>query len=616
MGDSIREKLTFVLWLLGIAALLGVVCTDSKGLSGGEWIAQYRWVNLTSLCSLLAAIVTLFLSPQRIRLYFLKEDWVVLLLLVWLFANSDLHGERAFLSERFLFILQCGMLWFVLRIGVAAFPLLARCIPWLVVLTGTFEAIVGYFQIYGLSLSNHGLFTLTGTFFNPGPYSGYLAVSFVVGVGLYATVKLRGVRYALCGMLFLIGCLLPAGMSRSAWVATLVGCGCVWIMQRPDFLRFFRGWGQRFPKRRLVAGTVGLLMVVVLGGGLFFLKKDSAGGRLFMWKITARMIAERPLTGYGLNGFPAAYGEAQEVYFADTASKEWEKRVAGTPEYAFNEYLQLAAEGGIPLLLLALFFVGLLLYRGLRERNKASVAGIIAFGTFAFSSYPLQLPMMTILLLMLLMSCQATVTTKRFSVEIPPRLSLFTSIFCILLSLFVTVFLYSSQKKTLEACYQWERVRFFYTSKAYTVAMCEYAPLYEFLKNRPEYLFEYAMCARHTEDYTRSNTLFEQALKVSGDPMILNLLGRNYEDLAKQNSTRSRDLFRKSEYYFQKSVHRLPGRLYPYYLLAKLYSNPQFYYPEKAQEMAHLVLTLKEKVTSSAVREMRSEMRKLLFLSR
>lgn len=62
-----------------------------------------------------------------------------------------------------------------------------------------------------------------------------------------------------------------------------------------------------------------------------------------------------------------------------------------------------------------------------------------------------------------------------------------------------------------------------------------------------------------------------------------------------------------NEYY---STHRLPGRIYPYYLLAKPYS--EWGKEEKMQEMADIVLTKEPKVQSAAVREMRAEMRTLI----
>ena len=150
------------------------------------------------------------------------------------------------------------------------------------------------------------------------------------------------------GVMLLILCVLPAGMSRSAWLAAGVSCLCVyaWHMDWTDKFRLL--WQQQ--RQRVVMVVVGGFCVLLLAGYLLFvLKPDSARGRLFMWKITCRAIAEKPLTGYGIHNFAAAYGNAQETYFAAGDYEPWEERVAGSPEYAFNEYLQAAVELGIPL---------------------------------------------------------------------------------------------------------------------------------------------------------------------------------------------------------------------------------------------------------------------------
>lgn len=168
------------------------------------------------------------------------------------------------------------------------------------------------------------------------------------------------------GVMLLILCVLPAGMSRSAWLAAGVSCLCVyaWHMDWTDKFRLL--WQQQ--RQRVVMVVVGGFCVLLLAGYLLFvLKPDSARGRLFMWKITCRAIAEKPLTGYGIHNFAAAYGNAQETYFAAGDYEPWEERVAGSPEYAFNEYLQAAVELGIPLAVCLLVVVVLCLYRGVRK---------------------------------------------------------------------------------------------------------------------------------------------------------------------------------------------------------------------------------------------------------
>ena len=48
------------------------------------------------------------------------------------------------------------------------------------ILLGIIEAIWELGQLYGVVLSHHSQFLLTGSFYNPGPYSGFLAMIFPI----------------------------------------------------------------------------------------------------------------------------------------------------------------------------------------------------------------------------------------------------------------------------------------------------------------------------------------------------------------------------------------------------------------------------------------------------
>jgi hypothetical protein len=55
----------------------------------------------------------------------------------------------------------------------------------------------------------------------------------------------------------------------------------------------------------------------------------------------------------------------------------------------------------------------------------------------------------------------------------------------------------------------------------------------------------------------------------------------------------------------------LPGRIYPYYLLAKLYAEPEFLNREKFEEMKRIVLMKAPKIHSTAIEEMRREVEEI-----
>lgn len=102
-------------------------------------------------------------------------------------------------------------------------------------------------------------------------------------------------------------------------------------------------------------------------------------------------VAEKPFLGHGIGNFASAYGMAQENYFARTEFTATEEQVAGSPEYAFNEYLQIAVEYGVLFLLVVLLIISFCLWKGITEKNKCVCRFDFCF-SFAFSSYPMQIP--------------------------------------------------------------------------------------------------------------------------------------------------------------------------------------------------------------------------------
>ena len=141
---------------------------------------------------------------------------------------------------------------------------------------------------------------------------------------------------------------LPATMSRAAWLAFAVSMVLYAVRET--------GLGARLMRRRWV--VPGLAMAAsVLMAGLFFMKRDSAVGRLHIWNMEVRAISSAPAVGTGAGTALGAYGKAQEAYFRSGDRGDTVTRVAGCPEYAFNEYLKAGMEAGVPGLLLVIAVV-------------------------------------------------------------------------------------------------------------------------------------------------------------------------------------------------------------------------------------------------------------------
>lgn len=526
---------------------------------------------------------------------------VALILGVVVFANTtdifvgEMAYQKLWLGRMAMVFVSCTLLSLNLtrKQNLSFHPI----VTWVLIILGGIEAIWGLRQIYGLAVSNHSLYALTGSFYNPGPYSGYLAMIFPLCLHEWLNLRKTLERtwmeqceyYIALSVMLLILCVLPAGMSRSAWIASAVsgiwvyGIHAAWGNQLKE-------WGIKYRQRMILAFiTLGFVMAVA-GYALFHIKAASANGRLFMWKISSLAIAEKPLSGYGTGSFASAYGAAQEHYFANGDYSETEELVAGSPEYAFNEYLQIAMEYGIPFLIVVLLFISFCLWKGIKENRIGMCGGVISVLVFALSSYPMQIPGFAMSFFFLLAAC--AIGRSRIAL-------LF---FTVIIALTGTYYWKNNQ---YEACRQWSSCKMLYNIGAYGSAKEDYEKLYPELQNRGTFLYEYGHCLHKLKEYEKSNEIFEEATQHSCDPMILNIIGKNYQEMGK---------FEKAEEYLIRSTHRLPGRIYPYYLLAKLYADPEHIQPEKLKRAVEVVLTKEPKVQSTAVREMRAEMKKYLEL--
>ena len=382
-------------------------------------------------------------------------------------------------------------------------------------------------QLHGYAYSNHSLFRLTGSFFNPGPYCGYLAV--VLPVCLWTALRFqKGMHYFgwVCAGAILI--VLPAGMSRSAWMAAVVACGWVYWTERI-------GWEKtKAVCRRYKNATIPFIAIVaILVGctiaGVYGMKQDSADGRLLMWKVTGKAIAGQPLAGTGLGGFPAAYAEAQGGYFATGNATDREKRVAGCPEYAFNEYLQIGLEQGVGGLIVFVAWLGSMAYYGIRNRQQGAAGGVLALAVFAVSSYPLQLPSFWVALVFLGAICVTEDGTRTRSSAL--SVSPVCHITMISLLSLASVCLFILQKGQYEAYKRWGRMQMIYNNKAYESVAEDYHELHDKLKHKPEFLFEEAQCLSKTGQHAEAIRVLERAKRLSGDPMIRYMIAKNRQML-------------------------------------------------------------------------------------
>jgi len=253
-------------------------------------------------------------------------------------------------------------------------------ILWILVLVGTAQSLCAIGQHAGYIASNHRWFDVTGFMGNPGQLGGFQAVTFVaVFVLLKKNVHSRIAGCVLFSLLLLIGYSMWLADSRAGGVAVLAGLiALYWLEIRPFLTRH---------KRLLWP-----IFVVVIGLGIlvFNYRADSAKARLLIWRVSANMIADKPVTGHGVGAFNRQYMLYQADYFEQNPDSQF-RMVADNTAYPYNEFLHIWIELGLIGLLLVLGIVYMAVIIPPDKTMSAPLVAWLVFSCFSYPSYKLEL---------------------------------------------------------------------------------------------------------------------------------------------------------------------------------------------------------------------------------
>jgi len=529
-----------------------------------------------------------------------RIDFVVLIFIVAISTTYNYNVNLA--PTSLLAIIQIGILWVICRVCFFLFPAFSRYVIFFILLFGLVEAFWGLGQLYGYFSPKHALFKTTGSFFNSGPYGGFIALMFPLTLHYWLCFRRKNkiLEYVFLSVGIVLLLVFPATLSRTAWFAAIVGCVLVLFFDT-NAKEKLKNYRKQHPKKIILLTAIITILSIASIYGIFHLKKDSANGRLFMWKITLLAIKESPLQGVGLGGFPAAYANAQMDYFKKGKGSETEKLVAGSPEYAFNEYLRIFLEQGVVGGILFLILTFLVIRSGIRNKNVGTAGSFLALSVFAFASYPYYL-WEFLIMWVLLGSISVSKTEKAHWKKITKHRIYFSILF--LMVLVIGTFLCLEQLQPYrQANKEWKKLRPLYTMKAYESITDEYEHLFTKLDHNQKFVFEYAVALNATKQYEKADSILAHGLQLSCDPMFYNVKGRNFHEMGK---------YKKAETCYLNSTYLLPERIYPYYLLTKLYADSANYQPQKMRQAAYAVLEKEPKVHSTAINEMRDEVKKIL----
>jgi O-antigen polymerase len=401
------DKLLSAFILFGITVLYLVVPSINNNdlmhgtQSGKSFVFIYLLLIIISI-----SLLYYVLQKRRISVEIGWLDVSLFLYISYIILRNGITYETIY-NIRFLELVGLSIIYLLVR------RLTMLSYGWIVfalILGGLIQSIYGNLQLWGYYPSNHGMFKMTGSFFNPGPYAGYLSCVFPLAFGCYLfkidlfpstkskSIKrhfqsiqlfLKGkfekaitiflhfavknnrkeplaeeqhgesktykiIHFSIILTVVLILLVLPASRSRAAWLAVFVSSAYLLLVKYSVFKILKKYFNSGIKK--VVVTVLGVILLGIGASGLYFLKKDSTDGRLLIWKVSINMIKEKPITGFGFDQFKSLYMDYQAAYFKQNPDSV-EAMVAGDTNYTFNELLQQTVELGI----VGLFIIVLIL---------------------------------------------------------------------------------------------------------------------------------------------------------------------------------------------------------------------------------------------------------------
>lgn len=543
------------------------------------WCEEMPMMLYTILGLGIVGICRILLQKTNCRICWMDmviSLWFLYITLNYWFISPYPAGERYFCY------LSSMMLYIVLRYSVSAkhkhIVLIALAIG------GGYEAVLGLMQLLGWEYSKHSLFDVTGTFFNPGPYSGYIVVILSIVTAYFYKrrelyifpyfkkgIQLRSI-YPTC--IFILSCvvfylsviILPATWSRAAFVAYIAVL----------FVLFYK------KHKKWVLPL--FCFATIVGVFLYWVKADSANGRLLMNIISVRSMTEKPICGHGIGGFVHTFANGQAEYFKENPDSPFVE-VAGSPEYAFNEWMSVGVEQGCTgMLFFTVVAIGTCIIL-LRKQNEMAY-GCIALLVFSLFSYPFSLQPFRILAVLFTAYAANSICKEKPNEEWGYNIR---HILFVVVALMVTRGIIPRIKHKVQTNKEWSMV----SGYQHAAFADDYIEWYNTLSDNPKFLFAYGKILHEMKRYNDSNAALRDGLMVSSDPMFHVVMGNNYKALK---------VYKEAEESYKTAFYMGPNKMYPLYQLLQLYI--EFGDTENALDTARRIVNFEPKVRSKATDEM------------
>lgn len=428
--------------------------------------------------------------------------------------------------------------------------------------SGILQILLMYTQWKDIISWNNGAFPITGSFDNPGPLGGYLAICFIATLG-----NSRNMNKWLCIICtFTIGIGLIISDSRAAWLATLVAL--LYMALKPLHIGI---------TKKLFVSISLITVFIVLSLSTY--KTNSAKGRLLIWEISAEMIKKHPLCGSGLTSYRSDYMEYQADYIHKNPNFEKNKLLSNNG-FAFNEFLHIIYEQGIIGILFIAAILTLLYLESIRQ-NTFSFLCLITLIVFSCFSYPTEVFLLFITSALIMGTISDNYPINHNYLFSLRKIAMFICISTLIVISYQWRGRLKLEKALVSYLYRDDLKSLNYIQDHYTQ-----------IKNCSDFLFRYSRILYLKGEYHSAIPAVKQAIYLYPTTDKYCDLGDIYQHL-NQN--------KKAEQAYKYAIHLMPYLVYPNYCLFLLYKETG--QKEKALKEANHIINMPHKIENHQYKE-------------
>ncbi len=412
----------------------------------------------------------------------------------WCYTLSSLLLLLIYLSIKYLIVKQYKLIINLLDISRIVLLLCSTLSIW---------GVLQYIEW----LPSFSAFKVVGNYDNPAGFAATLSISFPLVWYLSNNTTKRAERIIayIVIVAMTVAVLLSASRAGIVTIAIWFGVLVYDKIELPNYVK----------KTASVLLTIALFVVV------YSLKKDSADGRLLIWRCALDMISDSPFMGYGWGGFKANYMDYQARYFEQNPNSPY-AMLADNVQSPFNEYLNILINWGvIGFLIIASGFVYLFYihHKHPTSKSKVAITSIITIAVFSLFSYPFTYPYVWLILIISI----AVIILECLNINaLHGKLA---TLFCLTI-LFASSIILHEVMARIEAEYKWKSI--LYRNDEY--ALKTYKDLNQKLGYDSYFLYSYAVNLYQQEYIDASLEVANACDKYWADYDLELLLGTIYQD--------------------------------------------------------------------------------------